>query len=1139
MTPLPLPYRVPLEGTVLIEASAGTGKTYTLERLIARHILWAGHSIDSVLAVTFTHAAAADIKLRLHGFLRRCLDFDERSPDGDIAVLFSGRPENVSEDLLRSRLSAALANFDRAAVYTIHGFCQRLLQDYALDCAQPIPPPALLEDESALRLQVCEEFWRRCGQDPRFSDSLDDVFGSPQRMAGQMAELLSTAALKPDRPVVLHKPEFAVAFDALKTAYRQDGDEALRLLLAAHSDGTLNGNSHKREAIEKCFADLSRFIADDGRSETPDTGKLSSDSLKINKGKQAPKNPFLDALTAWSRHAEAMALYRRECRIFLYHALHDYARTRLSELKSQLGVIGFDDIIDKVYRALAEDAGERLVQNIRNAYPVALVDEFQDTDERQWRIFERLYRGAVPASLTLIGDPKQAIYGFRGGDIHTYLKVQALADHRETLDQNFRSNQALLDGIASVFQARQAQPFPEPGIVFTPITTGRPGETLVLADHRPPALSFFGPGFRQACDITEARLFCAKQCADAIAELLNQGRSGHAVVQSAEGKRPLAAGDIAVLVSKHSEAALIQNQLQQRGVSAVCVSRDELFETYEALDILQVLHAIERPASHHAQVSACSGLLMRSAMAAVAHAPDWQAIALRLADEGPLAAFGDVLDAACKHLLQDRNGGRRMANYLHVLELMQQGFNTSQGPGHYLDWLGRRIALAQNAKTEGAVRPRLESSKPRVRIMTLHQSKGLEFGLVFLPFTAIRASNKSEFARYFDGNRRCLHLDAKHAEADIKKRFTAEQASENLRLLYVGMTRAKFGLRCGWGWVKELAKSSLGHLLLADTPVDHESCAQAVAGFSYVVVSQRTQAHAEEAAMATQTAVPAFQSTPIPWQISSFSSLHRARENTFIRPDNDESDPMPMMGGAPFKGADFGNALHRVLEHAPAADWPAGGASESALRYCRQALVDFGYAPDMAVQGAPILAGLAGHTLMATLPEGICLLDLKSSEKRHELEFHLTLAHADSVEILSVLHANGYCLDRERFGFNQRLNGLLTGKIDLLYRHDGKLFVLDYKSNTLPDYAQDDLRQSIRDSEYDLQYLLYTVAVHRWLRFCMPRYSYSQHFGGVRYLYVRGLDSGRPGSGIYSDRPAEGLILELDRCFGPQGQCHD
>ncbi len=1137
MKPLPLSYRVPLEGTVLIEASAGTGKTYTLERLIARHILWHGKTIDEVLAVTFTNAAATDIKLRLHRFLKRCFDHDIFEADQDIEFLFSGCPAEVSEARLRQRLSDALADFDRASVFTIHGFCQRLMQDYAIELAQPIPLPALLEDETELRLQVCEEFWRQCGQNPEFVECLDVSLGSPSQLVKQLAELLSTAELKPDKPALV-RPSLQAAFERLLSCYQSQKQSAFRTLELARSNEALYKSDFKSiRDIEDRFAELDAFMMQPDFSVLPRFKKLSFSGIREKKNKTKPDNPLFHQLDDWHAVVDDFEDYQRKCRIYLFHELREYARNRLTVLKSERNVIGFDDIIETVYQALESDTNGSLARKIRNAYPVALVDEFQDTDERQWRIFELIYRSGSPASLTLIGDPKQAIYGFRGGDIHTYLKVQALAGHRETLTYNFRSNQALLDGIESVFLARQAHPFPEPGIPFVKVAAGRIGESLHRTDGEIPALAFFGPGCQKESGIAEARISCARQCADAIAELLNLAQSGKVSIKHEDANRTLAAGDIAVLVSKHHEAELIVKQLQRRGVAAVCVRRDSLFDCYEALDILQILHAIEHSSSQMAQSSAENGRLLRAVREDGRYC-DWPLMSQKLAEVGPLGAFADLIQSVTKRFLSYPDGERQLANYSQILEQLQLGFCRSIGPGHYLHWLGRQITLANETKADDLVRPKLDSSKARVRVMTLHQSKGLEFGMVFLPFTAIRSSHNSELARFYDGKKRCLHLDPAHADIDTTTRIDAEQASENLRLLYVGMTRAKFGLRCGWGWVKELDLSSLGYLLLPKTPVDGQSCSDAVAHFSHSHETQFTELHKNTEASKPILKIAAFKTIPISWQISSFSSLHRSQVTPSFKPADDEVSAISTGLNSPFKGADFGNALHRVLEYYQPAIWPDGVPGTIAMTQCHEALIHYGYSPELAMQGASLLAKLASNTLLAKLPEGVRLLDLPVSDQRQELEFHLKLNNVDGLKVLDLLHTHGYCIGRDRFGFTQRLNGLLNGKIDLLYRHQDKLHILDYKSNSLTDYNPSYLKQSIADHEYDLQYLLYTVAVHRWLRLSKPEYSYTRHFGGIRYLYVRGIDEMYPGRGIFSDMPAESLINALDRCFSEEANAH-
>ncbi len=1134
MTDTPLAYRLALDGTVLIEASAGTGKTYTLVRLMARHILWHGHGIEQVLAVTFTNAAAAELKQRLRAFLLQvdaeleCFGKTGRfRAENDIAHLFDGVDDAAMTQAVM-RLKTALANIDRAAVFTIHGFCQRLLQRFALRTGQPIPAPALLEDESMLRLQVCEEFWRHESADMATARLLDAVFGNPEAMAGSLPHLLSHARLTP-APREAAAPDFERALSALHARHATDAGASEALLLAAFDDDTLNRTGFRsRESIHAAFAEIAAYLGDPDPYAPPAFGKLAFGAIKVKKGRAQPDTPLLRALEDWNAFAAACEASRRQTAIALHHRLADFARRRLPELKRQAGVTGFDDIIDTVYTALEADEDGSLAAEIRAAWPVALVDEFQDTDSRQWRIFERVYRRGEPAPLTLIGDPKQAIYGFRGGDIHTYLAAKALAGRHAGLEENFRSNPALLDGIARVFTGRRPHPFMEDGVAFTPVRAGRPGATLHLHGEPVPALRLLrlpADAEGKPLAVGAARLAAADRCADVIAGLLYAARGGAAQVAAGDSRRALTEADIAVLVHTNREAAMMQSRLRARGIDSVCVRRDSVFESHAAHDVLGLLHYLLQPGSHRAERTASAGLLLSAARAA-GHAPDVPELAARLLAQGPWAAIAPILEAATPVLSRDADGQRHLGQYAQVLEAVQARYRPTPEPTHYLDWLGRRIALAGTADSEGAAPPRLESSQPRVRIMTLHQSKGLEFGAVFLPFSAIGRKPSKRFARYVEDGTRCLAIDLDGADAAVDAAVAREQQAESLRLLYVGMTRAKFALHCVLGDIKGFADSALGHLLLGEPPVPLD---EALAGYAVIDAVPPAPALPVAAHVAGTPALPATVRMPEPWQVYSFSGLHREREADFAHAADDERPAYGDADPGPYQGAAFGNALHAVLENARSGDWRTPGTA--AVAQCREALSAFGFETDAARAGAPALMRLAQATLHARLPEDVALIDLPAHDMRHEMEFHLSLRQAGGEEILALLHRSGYCRERTRLGFQPRLNGLLTGKIDLLYRHGGKLFVLDYKSNRLPDYGVDGMQRAIRAQEYDLQYLLYTVAVHRWLRRRLPDYRYERHFGGVRYLFARGLDPERPGNGIFRDRPDAGLIKALDACF--------
>ncbi len=1125
MTELPLAYRLQLTGTVLVEASAGTGKTFTLVRLLARHILWHGLSISQVLAVTFTRAASSELRVRLQALLHDTQQWlDTQACDGDLEHLYRARPGQVDDALFRQRLTQAIADADSAAVFTIHGFCQRLLQTFALDFGTALPMPALMENEAALHLRVSEEFWRQYAIDSERSLALSTAYGSPVAMAAKLAELMMPASLMP-KARALPAPDMAAAAATLNIAMQLDDGESLLWYQRNISAGALNKKSHKPETIAEALSRLSVFLQNGGHGQAPDVSKLGRAALNFNKGKASEPPALLDAIDRWNAISEALAEYRIDQTVVMQHALRAFARKRLAELKSQENRIGYDDIVDSVFSVLDKDHHGQLARRILALFPVALVDEFQDTDARQWRIFERIYRQTQASSLVLIGDPKQAIYGFRGGDVHTYLQVHALADGHESLPVNYRSNAELLSGIDAVFSARPA-PFLDTRIGFSPVSAGRDGTRLVREQTPVPAVAWIPVPSDTVMAIGEARAHLAEQCAKHLAGQLADSANGHLSVLEAGTQRPLLAADCVVLVRTHSEAGLMQAQLQRLGIASVCQRKDSLYSYYEAQDLLAVLQYLENPSARGAEVAARQGLLLQNA--ALTSPPLDCAEAVRLLKaHGPMACLLPVLHRAREGLLRLPDGDSHYGNYMHLLECLQNA-HASQTGSDCSAWLARQIALESVPSERSPEPPRLTDANHRVRILTLHQSKGLEFGYVYLPFVAVRSRSQSGFAHYHDGTQRCLHMAAGSADEDIRARIQRESDAEQLRLLYVGMTRARFGLRLGIGPIKEFAKTPLAYLLGENAP-DLLPCFPA----DPPATSPPNAIHSTMPDLQALKLLPAFSRAAYPWSITSFSALHQSQEKPRDLPADDETVAWQEYSGSAFQGADFGNAMHLVLEQAQPEDWRS--ITETGRKACAEALLRFGYNAAQSLEGAPVLAELVFNTLWAPLPEGCILANLAKSDVRHEMAFHMKLSNVPSAEVLALMHRFGYCRNRAQFGFQQTLNGLLTGKIDLCYRYDGKVYLLDYKSNGLQDYNDDALQVSIREQEYDLQYLIYCVALHRWLSQRRSDYSYAAHFGGVRYVYARGLVAELPGRGVFSDLPPAALIESLDQCFETGG----
>jgi exodeoxyribonuclease V beta subunit len=519
---------------------------------------------------------------------------------------------------------------------------------------------------------------------------------------------------------------------------------------------------------------------------------------------------------------------------------------------------------------------------------------------------------------------------------------------------------------------------------------------------------------------------------------------------------------------------------------------------------------------------------------------------LRWEQHGPQAVLAEVVARQAPRLLALADGEREATYLLQLGELMQEARAQRLGPQGQLDWLQSAIAHADGE--DESQQPRLESDAGRVQILTLHASKGLEFPLVFLPFAGIGRGNggKAKFVDYHDAagvrvrqwKTAWVHPGAPDWDSACM-RAQDEDRAEDMRLLYVGLTRAREALWLCSGALASNANTAL-HRLLGAGPSDD---LKAILG---------AQLRLDEGLPTdAPVRVPVSAPPPVPpvrepqrrlrrdWWIHSFSQLHRQRAHGLGAVQDER--PLAAFESARaavdprFRGQRFGNALHHALEHVDFAAWrdhagplPPEGQAQVLI----DALESQDYAGDDHADGVRELCALVAATLNAPLPEGGRLCELPPAARIAELEFHYTLDDVEPAALLALLHRHGVVRDRSELGALPRLTGLMTGKIDLTYRNGGRVHVLDYKSNLLPDHDADTLAEAMRASEYDLQALLYVVALHRWLRLRRADYDYARDFGGVRYLFCRGLDRAAPGRGVIAPAFDAGLVHALDALFG-------
>jgi len=1195
----------PLEGTHRIEASAGTGKTFALALLHTRLVVERELAVSKVLAVTYTIAATQELRQRLRAQLVRAASLASldagalheatKSSEAAIAITAAVLERRLATEpapALVARLRRAVGEIDLAPIHTIHAFCQRILADHALASGEPLVPTEFVTSERALHDEIAYDIWRRFTREADAVARLESLWKSPDLLARDLRQLLTAEVLlpAPAEPDPQALAALASATEALRDACRRDLPECRRVIDAARANGVLSRNSPQDAGMLRLWNALAAFaegaVLDDRDHERLDALTTKGIANRVNKKyshKPPPSVALSAAVDAYFDVRSAGLRAHAEARASLLHAVRDAALARMAAIKRERGLIGFDDLVERVHAALTATRGANLATELRAECPVALVDEFQDTDAKQWDVFRRIYverDETVRPALFLIGDPKQAIYRFRGGDVHTYHAAGAYAESTETLDYNFRSRPRMIEAVAAVFAEGGEHPFADGETRFPPIKPGGKVADADLGDGRraAPALHLLnlsrldGEPDPRPMKMDPARARAAQAAASEIDALLNV-----APLQARRAGVParIEPGDIAVLVNRNDEAARMQRELAQRGIASVTALRESVFGTNEASEILRLLEAL-LAIGHESRLRAAlaSVLIGVDALAIDALSRDeeahrgwldaFQRWRQRWSRFGALEVVRELIARAAPRLLKLADGERRLGNYLQVAEEIQNARARVLGDAGEADWLARRIDEADDFDETQQLR--LESDAKRVRIMTLHKAKGLEFDLVFLPFAGLATAEPWSgsiglVADRVDG-RRALRAKIPgiddEAYTAAAERERQELLSEQLRLLYVGLTRARHAawlyaayVNAGRGekpvlaWLLQGGKDGKvagGNADAIDAAFERLEKAAPRAIVQSPPPDLVTRALALPIDDRHDVAIrDAHRVLRRDWWVHSFSQLAREDAGVEIDEQGAEDEPIESLAlvaaPSPYAGARFGNALHAALETIDFAKWrdwvgdaPPPG-EDDALRH---ALGANGYVDDGMAGGLAPLTELVRDTVNVRLPEGVRLADIALADRRAEIEFHFSMHPIAVDRLIALLHEHDILRDRDGFGTRERLEGLMTGRIDLVYLYDGRAFLLDYKSNRLPDYSDASIARAMRDSEYDLQYLIYTLALHRWLRFRRVDYDYDKHFGGVRYLFCRGLDPSRTDSpGIFAARPSRALIEALDALLAP------
>ncbi len=1223
---------VPLQGTTLIEASAGTGKTYTITTLYLRLLLEKRLTVKDILVVTFTNAATAELRDRLRRHLRRAIDaidHDGASDDSSLTDFVTKRIAAGSAKQDRAQLLQAVHGFDEAAVFTIHGFCQRVLEQNAFESAVPFDAE-LITDQSSIVGDVVQDFWVRelHAADPAFIAKLGDEGVSPSRLerlalkaaTHRYVEVLPNS-VEDEAECAQALGEWREALAAAAAMWTTDHDEVLGLIC---DTGTMKQNQYPADRVSSSWkAEMQREMtvpAPGIVSRWPKFEKFTNAQLEkgTKKGQDRPAHRFFDACDRLAAADMRLSEAFGTSVLALKRSLVDDVRTELRRRKERARVRSFDDLLHYVVEALRGPGGEHLAHSIRQRFGTALIDEFQDTDPVQYEIFRRIYHGN-DGTLFLIGDPKQAIYAFRGADVFAYLNARHDAGERTwTLDTNWRSDPHLIDAVNALYHGRQREFWlreirfeatrPQPEAKNQLVSGSAYGSPLRLLFLTREAVRLTSKNLIRKDD---ARRAVTEAVAAEIARLLDSDTT-------IDG-RPVQPADVAVLCRTNREASDMQSALRAGNVHSVLQSEASVFDSREASEVQRLLRAMAEPSDIPALKAALAtsmlGVDAATLLRLESDESDWDRWVNRFSrwhrrwtENGFVAAFRQLLEEreVQARLLGLVGGERRMTNVLHLVELLHgASAELRLGPRALVHWLEEARSGNERGSVLGAeaAQIRLESDANAVKLLTIHRSKGLEYPIVFCPFlweARLQKPDKNA-ATFFhdeeDGNRPKIDLGSPEHEGHLA-RAMEEELAENLRLLYVAVTRARHACVLVWGACNGAERSPLGYLLHQPDDVDSDSVRDACSdritsaeddelrqdlhriadrsGGTIAVEDLRRDTYQRRSADNDEGAElycrPTRRELGLNWRLSSFSGLTFAADvisqpgaegidhDTDVtieeaRPPSDGSGTTESVPLADFEpGARSGRFFHKLFEELDFQE-----RNEAVLRdHVRKMLASYGLAGKDPTFWVERLCASIRDILQTPLVEGSpswSLVDVPSTERLNEMEFVFpvcaaspagdvcTAAPLASGPLLQAQHLAGvftrhgsgdvaaYAERLQDLQFTA-LTGYLRGFVDLVFRHRDRWYIVDYKSNRLgaapEDYAPSLLPRIMSQHHFYLQYHLYVVALHLHLQRLVPGYDYERDFGGVYYLFLRGMSPGyAPGNGIFHDRPDRALVEGL------------
>ncbi|AEG31299.1 exodeoxyribonuclease V subunit beta [Thiomicrospira cyclica] len=1142
----------------LIEASAGTGKTFSIAFLVLRLVVEKALPIEQILIVTFTDAATQELRERVR---QRLVDaknaLNGEVGNDELLNNWLAQLDNIVPKAdAQARLVQALASIDQASISTIHGFCQKVLTEYPLESEQ-VFGQSLTTDMKTIYDELVADFWRQT------------VYNRAESDVEMILSVLPS-------PKDLHKLLEAVKQPGLVITPEVPNLDNLMTELLAHQQVWQNWIAQSRPQIDDFIAEAQAQKWINARSQnklqelldnfTDDPIALLAyleQGKAFNKTGKTAAEAFVAKIHPGDTNLNNQSRLYKTLAITLQSGFSMHVQLNLLLKLQAQNLMSFNDLIQRLYHALQQPNAANLIAQVQGGYQAALIDEFQDTDQWQWGIFSKLFNYASHY-LFLIGDPKQAIYKFRGADIHAYFAAAADCQSHYTLDTNWRSQPNLVAAVNQVFDVEN--PFQFDALNFQPVKAGVTADPQLAQQPAwhwltMPASEDGKPWPNKASEPIIQQNLLAE-----ISELLQH--------QSVLPKQ------IAILVRSNFRAESYRQALAQLGIPAVIKSRESIYSTPQAEQLYRVIAAILEP-NNSRLIKPLLGLdwfgLNSDQVHHILNSDElehWfelmQSLNQRWHKTSFIAALYTLLEqkAVFEHLTEFSDAERRIANIQQLAESIQSDIHQHHlTPAKTLEFVAQQLS---NPDTDDAHIVRLDRDDEALQIVTIHASKGLEYDYVFCPDLwqgKAKANKPTDPVRVYENGTWLLDLGSDDYEKNYDKAYQEQQA-ENLRLAYVALTRAKIRNTVVTGdQLSGFDISPLGYLQQQGQMVNQASSEadNKTSQANNLFIQRELSLSTEAIIYQPQVVARDYQACSLQrktidtrYRLFSFSGLVKAGHSLaslgaqvsaelepaneaptdkaqelslLVQSDNEQTDHRFDPNRDIARGAHFGNVVHDLLEQQPFVDLAntaIGVDAELRQRLCQKYGLKLNATQEQALDD---LMRRIVTTPLSSEDTDVTLAQLSPNKVLKEMAFYYRLASSSTQQLNDAMPKDVPFLALKP----QQLVGYLNGFIDLVFEHNGRYYLLDYKTNYLgsnsADYTPDRLFEEMQHHSYGLQFMLYSLALHQYLSHRLPNYDYEQHFAGVVYGFVRGMNGKNADTGIYHYRPNLADIERLASCL--------